>query len=116
MKSASLVDDSPVNDSGALPHCSDMTEVRAAIDAIDRKLVALIAERLHYIDEAARIKQRRDLVRDEPRIADVLAKTRQEALRLGCDPGVVEAAFAALVEASIAHEYAAFDTGNSRII
>jgi len=83
--------------------------VRAAIDALDRKLVALIAERLHYIDEAARIKPRRDQVRDEPRIAEVLAKTRKEALRLGCDPAVIEAAFTALVEASITHEYAAFD-------
>jgi len=99
----------PLADSGTLPRCADMTEVRAGIDAIDRQLVALIAERLHYIDEAARIKPRRDQVRDEPRIADVLAKTRQEALRLGCDPAVVEAAFTALVEASITHEYSAFD-------
>jgi isochorismate pyruvate lyase len=104
MKPAALADD---ND--ALPRCADMTEVRAAIDALDRKLVALIAERLHFIDEAARIKPRRDQVRDEPRIADVLAKTRAEALRLGCDPTVVEAAFTALVEASIAHEYVMFD-------
>jgi isochorismate pyruvate lyase len=95
--------------SSKLPRCADMGEVRAAIDALDRRLVALIAERLHYIDEAARIKPRRELVRDEARIADVLAKTRQEAVRLGCDPAVVEAAFRALVEASIAHEYAAFD-------
>ena len=95
--------------SSALKHCADMGEVRAAIDALDRRLVALIAERLHYIDEAARIKPTRDQVRDEPRIADVLAKTRNEAIRLGCDPKVVEAAFKALVEASIAHEFAAFD-------
>jgi isochorismate pyruvate lyase len=87
-----------------------MTEVRAAIDAIDRRLVAIIAERLHYIDEAARIKPRRDQVHDEDRIADVLAKTRAEAVRLGCDPAVVEAAFKALVAASIAHEFAAFDS------
>ena len=108
MKSAPLVGDS-ADDPIRLRHCADMTEVRAAIDTIDRKLVALIAERLHYIDEAARIKPRRDQVRDETRIAEVLAKTRQEALRLGCDPAVVEAAYRALVEASIAHEYTAFD-------
>jgi hypothetical protein len=39
----------------------------------------------------------------------VLAKVRAEALRLGCDPEVVAAAYKALVEASIAHELAAFD-------
>ena len=91
------------------PRCADMTEVRAAIDGLDRKLVALIAERLHYIGEAARLKPARDQVHDAGRIADVLAKTRAEALRLGCDSAVVAAAFAALVEASIAHEFAAFD-------
>jgi isochorismate pyruvate lyase len=104
MKSAALADDS-----STLPHCADMTEVRAAIDAIDRRMVALIAERLHYIDEAARIKQQRHAVRDEARIADVLAKVRAEAQRLGCDPDVVATAYKALVEASIAHEMVAFE-------
>jgi isochorismate pyruvate lyase len=101
MKPARLAD--------TLPRCNDMNEVRAAIDVIDRKLVALIAERLHFIDEAGRIKAERTQVRDEARIADVLAKTRAEALDLGCDPSVVEAAFKALVEASITHEYTVFD-------
>jgi isochorismate pyruvate lyase len=49
-----------------------MAEVRAEIDALDLAIVALLADRLHYIDEAARIKQSRDQVRDEARIADVL--------------------------------------------
>jgi isochorismate pyruvate lyase len=109
MNPASRAEPAIAEDRDTLPRCADMTEVRAAIDALDRKLVALIAERLHYIDEAARIKPHRDQVRDEPRIADVLAKTGAEALRLGCDPKVVEAAFTALVEASIAHEYVMFD-------
>src|ERR1043165_3394629 len=97
MKPSPLVDEPRMEDTGTLSRCADMTEVRAAIDAIDRRLVALIAERLHYIDEAARIKPRRDQVRDEPRIADVLAKTRQEPLRLGGGPAVVEAGVKALV-------------------
>jgi isochorismate pyruvate lyase len=104
MKTAALADDFFTR-----PRCADMKEVRAAIDAIDRRLVALIAERLHYIDEAARIKADRDTVRDDARVADVLAKVRAEAQRLGCDPEVVVAAYKALVEASIAHEFAAFD-------
>jgi isochorismate pyruvate lyase len=93
----------------ARKRCNDMLEVRAEIDALDRRLVALIAERLHYIDEAARIKPRREQVRDEARVADVLAKVAAEARRLGCDAAVVTTAFRALVEASIAHEFAAFD-------
>ena len=104
MKTAALADDFSTR-----PRCADMKEVRAAIDAIDRRLVALIAERLHYIDEAARIKADRETVRDDARVADVLAKVRAEAQRLGCDPEVVAAAYKALVEASIAHEFTAFD-------
>jgi len=89
--------------------CRDMGEVRVEIDALDREIVALIAERLHYIDEAARLKPRRDQVRDEARIADVLMKVQAEASRLGADPKVVANAYRALVEASIAHEFEVFD-------
>lgn len=86
-----------------------MAEVRVEIDALDRAIVALLADRLHYIDEAARLKQSRDQVRDEARIADVLAKVEAEAKRLGADPKVVAAAYRTLIEASIAHELVEFD-------
>jgi isochorismate pyruvate lyase len=90
-------------------HCADMGSVRVEIDALDRAIVALLADRLHYIDEAARLKQSRDQVRDEARIADVLGKVKAEAERLGADPKVIAAAYRALVEASIAHEFEVFD-------
>jgi isochorismate pyruvate lyase len=89
--------------------CRDMAEVRVEIDTLDREIVALLADRLHYIDEAARLKQRRDQVRDEARIADVLMKVQAEAARLGADPKVIAAAYRALIEASIAHEFEQFD-------
>lgn len=94
---------------GKRTRCDSMAEVRAEIDALDREIVALLADRLHYIDEAARLKQRRDQVRDEPRIADVLAKVEAEAQRLGADPKVIAAAYRTLVEASIEHELDRFD-------
>jgi isochorismate pyruvate lyase len=86
-----------------------MAEVRAEIDALDRAIVALLADRLHYIDEAARLKQSRDQVRDEARIADVLAKVDAEASRRGADSTVILTAYRALIEASIAHEFDRFD-------
>lgn len=91
-----------------------MEEVRAEIDALDRAIVALLADRLHYIDEAARLKQSRDQVRDEARIADVLQKVEAEARRLGVDDKIIAAAYRALVEASIAHELEEFDRLRSR--
>lgn len=89
--------------------CADMAEVRAEIDAIDRELVAILADRLHFIAEAARIKPRRDQVRDEDRVDDVLAKVRAEAARQGIDPDLIAGVFRELVERSIAHEFVLFD-------
>ena len=86
-----------------------MAEVRAEIDALDRAIVALLADRLHYIDEAARIKQSREQVRDDARIADVIGKVTAEAQRLGADSNVVTAVYRSLIEASILHELDTFD-------
>jgi isochorismate pyruvate lyase len=91
-----------------------MAEARAEIDALDRAIVALLADRMHYIDEAARIKQNREQVRDEARIADVLTKVQAEAKRLGADSRVVSKAYASLIEASIEHEMTEFDRLKAR--
>jgi isochorismate pyruvate lyase len=89
--------------------CSTMAEVRAEIDRIDQALVALIVERTGYIEAAARIKPKRALVRDEARKADVLAKVAAHTQALGGAGAVTAAAYEALVEASIAHEFSHFD-------
>jgi isochorismate pyruvate lyase len=90
--------------------CTTMAEVREEIDRLDRAITALIVERLGFIEAAGRIKPTRDAVRDEARKADVLAKVQAEAARLGGSAAVVAAAYEALVEASIAHEFRVFDT------
>ncbi len=89
--------------------CQDMSDVRTAIDALDREIVALLADRLHFIAEAARIKADRDAVRDEPRVEDVVKKARAEAVKAGIDPDFVEPIYRDLIERSIAHEFREFD-------
>jgi isochorismate pyruvate lyase len=89
--------------------CADMAEVRASIDAIDRELVAILADRLHFIAEAARIKSNRDQVRDDERVEDVLSKVRAAAAEQGIDPELIAGVFRELVERSIAHEFTLFD-------
>ena len=89
--------------------CRDMTEVRVEIDALDREIVTLLADRLHYIGEAARIKPQRAMVRDDARIEDVIAKIRAAATAVGVDPDFIEPLYRDLVERSIAHELALFD-------
>ncbi len=86
-----------------------MAEVRAGVDALDRALVALVAERQRYMVAAARIKPDRSAVRDEPRIGAVLDNVRDAAEAEGLSLGIAEPVWRLLIERCIAHEYEVFD-------
>jgi isochorismate pyruvate lyase len=89
--------------------CHSMPELRAAIDRLDRQLVAMLAQRQAYIERAAVLKSDRGTVRDTPRVEEVVRNVVAEAGRAGLSPQIAEAVWRALIEASIAHEYKAFD-------
>ena len=86
-----------------------MAQLRQVIDALDEKLVGLLAHRQTYIERAAVLKTARDQVRDPARIEDVVAKVVVAGKKSGLSPDIAEAGWRALIEASIAHELAAFD-------
>jgi len=86
-----------------------MAEVRSGVDDVDRQLVALLKRRFGYMDAAARIKPDRELVRDEWRKADVLAKVDSAAVELGVDRNLMARIYEDLIETSIAHEMEEFD-------
>jgi isochorismate pyruvate lyase len=89
--------------------CSDMTDVRAGVDEVDRMLVALIARRQGYMDAAARIKPTRNVVRDEARIREVLAKVKAEAQRRGLAWSIAEPVWREMMERCIAYEFEVWD-------
>jgi isochorismate pyruvate lyase len=89
--------------------CTTMTEVRAGVDDVDGRIVALLKRRFDYMDAAARIKLDRSSVRDEPRKADVLAKVNAAAVDLGVDARMISRIYEDLIEASIAYEFEVFD-------
>ena len=89
--------------------CGDMTDVRAGVDEIDRMLVALIARRQGYMDAAARIKTDRNVVRDEARIREVLAKVKAECERHGLSWSIAEPVWRQLMERCIAYEFDVWD-------
>lgn len=89
--------------------CRDMTAVRAGVDEVDTMLVALIARRQGYMDAAASIKQRRDTVRDEARIGEVLSKVRAEADRQGLSWSIAEPVWREMMERCIAYEFIVWD-------
>jgi isochorismate pyruvate lyase len=90
--------------------CTTMAEIRTAIDALDREIVALLARRMRYIEAAARVKSTRDAVRDEDRKADVIAKACDAAEAHDLSREHVAAIYELLVERSIAHEFRVFDS------
>ena len=89
--------------------CRSMVEVRKGVDALDRALVVLLAERQRYMDAAARIKPSRDVVHDDARIEDVVAKVLAAAGPAGLSPAIAEPVWRTLIARSIAHEFDRWD-------
>jgi isochorismate pyruvate lyase len=89
-------------------HCETMTEVRGHIDALDARIVSLLVERTGYMSQAARIKGDANKVHDQARIDFIVARVRQMAQERGGQPDVLEAAYRALIDASIAYEHQEF--------
>lgn len=93
--------------------CSTMAEVREGVDALDRALVVLLAERQRYMDAAARIKPSRDVVHDDWRIEDVVSKVLAAAREQGLSPDIAEPVWRKLIERCIAHEFSTWDRTRS---
>lgn len=91
--------------------CQSMDEVRAEIDRIDRRLVALIAERQRYIEAAARIKERESDIRLEWRIDDVVAKVLSAAEREGLSKRIAEPVWREMIDRCIEHEHLTWRAG-----
>lgn len=89
--------------------CSDMTELRAEIDRLDRRLVELLAERSGYVARAAELKQERAAIVDEARIEQIIGRVRGYAANHDADPELIEAIYRAMIAAFIAFEEKAFD-------
>ncbi len=102
----------PIDPRPAPESCSTMAEVRQGVDALDRALVTLLAERQRYMDAAARIKPSRDVVHDEARIEDVVDKVKASARRAGLSEAIAEPVWRTLIDRCIAHEFDAWDRTN----
>jgi isochorismate pyruvate lyase len=89
--------------------CETMLDVRKGVDALDRALVLLLAERQRYMDAAARIKTDRATVLDTARIEDVIAKVKAAAREAGLSEEIAEPVWRQLVDRCIAYEFGVWD-------
>ena len=92
----------------ALSACHTMADVRQHIDALDDRIVALLAERSGYVAQAARIKTHADQVYDQARIDFIVERVGRMAQAHGAPSAVAQAAYRALIDASIAFERGEF--------
>ena len=78
---------------------------RDRIDALDEKLVTLLAERMAVVDEVVRLKQTHGLpARLDGRIEEVVARVRERAARLGAPPELAETLWRTMIEWIIGYE------------
>ena len=89
--------------------CQTMADVRQGVDALDRALVQLLAERQAFMDAAARIKADRSKVFDRARIEDVVAKVKAAARAAGLSESIAEPVWRTLIDRCIAYEYDSWD-------
>ena len=104
------MDSIKIDDRPSPEACTSMAEVRQGVDALDRALVTLLAERQRYMDAAARIKGDRSLVRDEARIEEVVARVKAAATAAGLSPQIAEPVWRTLIDQCIAYELAKWET------
>ena len=83
---------------------SALTAARAAIDRLDRRLVALLARRQASVESIALLKGDPDQVYDAQRARAVLRRVRRRAIRAGLDPSIALPVWRTLMDKCAAHE------------
>ena len=64
-----------------------MEQIRDKIDAIDKKLIAILAKRMGFVVDLGKIKKQKDLpIRDKKREAEMLANIEKTAKKHGLNP------------------------------
>ena len=82
-----------------------LDELRSELSAVDKQLVALIAERQRLVSEIGRSKQASGAgTRDYAREKDVLDMGRTQAEELGLDPDLAEGVLRQLIRSSLASQ------------
>lgn len=81
-----------------------LAEVRAAIDAMDRKMVPLLCERLYYVTQAAQFKPSVKGVVVQWRVEEVVENAKRLAKPFGANAKTIEAIYRVLIDASTLDE------------
>ncbi len=85
----------------------DLSALRDRIDAVDRQIIALLAERLRIVEEVATAKlEAASPFRDRGREEALLLRLREHATAAGLDPHQIERLYRVVMDMSVAHQEA----------
>jgi chorismate mutase/prephenate dehydratase len=85
----------------------DLSTLRDRIDAVDRQIIALLAERLRIVEQVATAKlEAASPFRDRDREQRLLVRLRGHASEAGIDPHEVERLYRVVMDMSVAHQEA----------
>ena len=80
--------------------CRNLTDIRAAVNAIDRDLVKLLVKRQKYAHAALRFKHDRKSIGDPRHRSQMFAQRKSWAERSDLNPRMVQKIFQAIVDES----------------
>ncbi|WP_247598461.1 chorismate mutase [Brenneria nigrifluens] len=92
-----------------------MSEIRAEIDAIDRQVIALLAQRFEYVKSASKFKKNPDEIQARVRFENMLAQRRAGAESKGLSADVIEKMYRDPVTWFIAEEMAHWSRSQNAI-
>lgn len=84
--------------------CSDIQDIRAEIDRIDRQIIAAVGQRFEYVKAASKFKTSETSVKAPERLKSMLRERRNWAQEQGLNPDVIEKLYQDLVDYFIAEE------------
>lgn len=86
-------------------NCENISEIRDAIDRIDKEIIRLLGERYSYVREVVRFKEpTEESIVAKDRFEAVISSRKKLAEESGLDPAIIEKIYTDLLNYFIAEE------------
>ena len=92
-----------------MQNCNNIEEVRTNINNIDEEIVKLIAQRGHFVKQAAKFKKDTADVKAPKRVEEVISKVKNLAKTVGANEEVVENVYRTMIDSFINAEMNKFE-------
>src|SRR5437868_11173601 len=86
--------------------CTSLAEVRSNIDRLDTAITRLLAERNHFVTEAAKFKPSVAGVVVPSRVEEIITRVREMAAELHVNPDSIEMVYRTIIDAFTKDEQA----------